>query len=108
MNEKDGKAKVRKKNIAAKRKRIDEKFEKVERNIEDMANQTDQRVGHMLMDMITKFEGYKTICDIQMKNLMAKVEELKQLISQDKGMKKSTEPSIEFIVPQTSSLNASD
>ena len=53
----------------------------------------------MIMDVITKFEVYETIHDMQMDNLIAKVEELKQLISQDKGMKESTEPSIEVIVP---------
>ena len=42
-----------------------------------MANQTDERVGHMIMDVITKFEVYKTMRDARMDNLMAKIEERK-------------------------------
>ena len=83
----------------------EESIEKIEKKIEDVANRTDQRVGHMIMDVITKFEVNETIRDARMDNLIAKVEELKQLISQNKGTKASTKPSVE---PETSSSNASD
>ena len=62
----------------------------------------------MIMDVITKFEVCDTICDMRMDNLIAKVEELKQLISQDKRIKASIEPSIKVIVPETSPSNASE
>ena len=39
---------------------------------------------------------------------IAEVKEPKQLISQSKGTKALTEPSVEIIIPETSSLNASD
>ena len=55
----------------------EESIEKIEKKIEDVANRTDQRVGHMIMDVITKFEVYETIRDARMDNLMAKVEKLK-------------------------------
>ena len=80
----------------------------LKKKIEDVSNRTDQRLGHMIIDVITKFEVYETIRDTMMDNLMAKVKEMKQLISQNKGTKASTEPSIEIIVPKTSSSNASD
>ena len=80
----------------------------VKKKIEDMANQTDKRVGNMILEVITKFEVYKTLRDARMDNLIAEVQELKQLISQSKGTKASTEPSVEIIVPETSSSNASD
>ena len=79
VNKKYGKAKARKKNRVAKRKRFEESIEKIEKKIEDVANRTDQRVGHIIMDVITKFKVCETIRDIKMENLMVKVEELKQL-----------------------------
>ena len=60
------------------------------------------------MEVITKIEVYETLRDARMDNLIAEVQELKQLISQSKGTKAPTEPSIEIIVPKTSSSNASD
>ena len=62
----------------------------------------------MMMEVITKFEVYEALKDARMENLIAEVKELKQLISQSKGTKASTEPSVEIIVPETSSSNASD
>ena len=41
VNKKDGKTKAKKKNRAAKRKRFEESFERIEKKIEDVANQTD-------------------------------------------------------------------
>ena len=62
----------------------------------------------MIMDVITKFEVYEALRAAKMDNLMAEVKELKQMISQGKGTKASTEPSIEIIIAETSSSNASD
>ena len=62
----------------------------------------------MIMDVIIKFEVYETLRDARVENLMAEVKEPKQLISQSKGIKALTESSVEIIVPETSSLNASD
>ena len=62
----------------------------------------------MMMSVITKFEVYETLRDARIENLIAKVKELKQLISQSKETKASTEPSVEIIIPETSSSNASD
>ena len=70
-------------------------------------NRTDQRLGTMMMEVITKFKVNETLRDARMENLIAEVKELKQLISQSKGTKASTEPSVEIIVPKTSSSNAS-
>ena len=108
MNKKDGKSKEKKKNRAPKRKRFEDNIEEVEKKIEDVVNRTDQRLGNIMMDVITKFEVYETLRDARMENLMAEVKELKQLISQSKGTKASTEPSVKIIIPQTSSSNASD
>ena len=96
----------RKKNRAPKRKRFEDSIEEVEKKIEDVANRTDKRLGDMMMSVITKFEVYDTIRDARMENLIAEVKELKQLISQSKGTKASTEPSVEIIVLKTSFLNA--
>ena len=65
-------------------------------------------LGDMMMTVATKFEVYETLKDARMENLIAEVKKLKQLISQSKGTKASTEPSVEIIVPETSSSNASD
>ena len=73
-----------------------------------MANRSDKMLGDMIMSVITKFEVYETLRDARMENLIAEVKELKQLISQSKGTKASTEPSVEIIVLETSSSNASD
>ena len=108
MNKNDGKAKAKKKNKAPKRKRFEDNIERVEKKIEDVANQTDQRLGTIMIKVITKFEVYETLRDARMENLIVEVKELKQLISQSKGTKASTEPSVEIIAPETSSLNASD
>ena len=108
MNKKDGKSKAKKKNRAQKRKRFEDNIEGVEKKIEDMANRTDKRLGDMMMSMIAKFEVYKTLRNARMENLIAEVKELKQLISQSKGTKASTEPSVEIIILETSSSNASD
>ena len=87
---------------------MEDSIEGVEKKIEDVANRTDKRLGDMIMNMITKFEVYETQRDVRMENLIAKVKELKQLISQSKGTKASMEPSVEIIVLETSSSNASD
>ena len=108
VNKKDGNSKVKKKNKAPKRKRCEDNIEEVKKKIEDVANQTDKRVGDMIMEVIPKFEVYETLRDARMDNLIAEVQELKQLISQSRGTKASTEPSVEIIVPETSSSNASD
>ena len=108
VNKKDSKAKAKKKNRAAKRKRFEKSIEKVEKKIKDVANRIDQRMGHMIMDVVSKLEDYKRMCLHQMGSLITKVEELKHLISQVKGTKESIEPSIEIIVLETSSSNASD
>ena len=71
MNKKDGKAKTKNKNRAAKRKRFEDSIERVEKKIEDVANRTDQRLGTMMMDVITKFEVFETLRDARMENLMA-------------------------------------
>ena len=108
VNKKDGKSKAKKKNRAPKRKRFEDNIEQVEKKIEDMANRSDKMLGDMIMSVITKFEVYETLRDARMENLIAEVKELKQLISQSKGTKASTEPSVEIIVLETSSSNASD
>ena len=71
-------------------------------------NRTDKMLGDMMMNVITKFEVYETLRDARIKNLIVKVKELKQFISQCKGIKASTEPSVEIIIPETSSSNASN
>ena len=108
VNKKDGKAKAKKKNRATKRKRFKDSIERVKKKIEDVMNRTDQRLGTMMMDVITKFEVNETLRDARVENLIAEVKELKQLISQRKGTKESTEPSIKIIVPETLSSNVSD
>ena len=108
MNKKDGKIKAKKNNRAAKRKRFKDSIERVEKKIEDVVNRTDKRLSNMMMDVITKFEVYETLRDVRMDNLMAEEKELKQLISQSKGAKASTEPSVEIIILETSSSNASN
>ena len=60
VSKKDGKAKAKKKNRVTKRKRFEKSIKRVEKKIEDVANRTDQRLGNMMMDVITKFEVYKT------------------------------------------------
>ena len=62
----------------------------------------------MIIEMITRFEVYETLRDTRMDNLIAEVQELKRLISQSRGTKTSTEPSVEIIITETSSSNASD
>ena len=101
MNKKDGNFKAKKKNKVPKRKRFEDNIDEVEKKIEDVTNRTDKRVGDMIMEVITKFEVYETLRDARMENLIAEVKELKQLISQSKGTKASTEPSVEIIVPET-------
>ena len=108
MNKKDGKSKAKKKNREPKRKRFEDSIEEVDKKIEDVVNQTDKRLGDMMMSVITKFEVYETLRDVSMENLIAEVKELKQLISQSKGTMASTEPSVEIIIPETSSSNASE
>ena len=108
MNKKDGKAKAKQKNRAPKRKRFEDNIEEVEKKIEDVANRTDKRLGDMMMSVITKFEVYETLRDARMENMIAEVKELKQLISQSKGTKASTEPSTEIVISETSSSNASN
>ena len=108
MNKKDGKSKAKKKNRAPKRKSFEDNIEGVEKKIEDVVNRTDKRLGDKMMSVIAKFEVYETLKDARMENLMAEVKELRQLISQSKRTKASTEPSVEIIVPETSSLNASN
>ena len=80
----------------------------LEKKIEDVVNRIDKRLGDMMTSMITKFEVYETLRDARMENLIAEVKELKQLISQSKGTKASTEPSVEIIIPKTLSSNASN
>ena len=108
VKKKDGKAKAKKKNRAPKRKRFEDSIEKVEKKIEDVANQSDKMLGDMIISVITTFEVYETLRDARMENLIAEVKELKQLISQSKGTKESTEPSMEIIIPETSSSYASE
>ena len=108
VNKKDGNSKAKKKNKAPKRKRFEDNIEEVEKKIEDVVNRTDKRVSDMIMEVITKFEVYKTLRDARMDNLIAEVQELKQLISQSRGTKVSTEPSIKIIIPETSPSNASN
>ena len=84
VNKKDGKAKTKKKNRVPKIKRFENSIEGVEKKIEDVVNQTDKRLGDMMMNVITKFEVYETLRDARMENLIAEVKELKQLISQSK------------------------
>ena len=62
----------------------------------------------MMKSVITKFKVYETLRDARMENLIAEVKELKQLISQSKGTKASMEPSVEIIVLESLSSNASD
>ena len=81
MSKKDGNSKAKKKNRAPKRKRFEDNIEGVVKNIEDMANRTDKMLGDMMMEVITKFEVYETLRDARMENLIAKVKELKHLIS---------------------------
>ena len=73
-----------------------------------MANRSDKRIGDMIMEVITKFEVYEALRAAKMDNLMVEVKELKQMISQGKGTEASMEPSIEIIIPETLSSNASD
>ena len=108
VNKNDGKAKAKKKNRVTKRKRSEDSIEEVEKKIEDVANQIDKRLDDTMMNVITKFEVYEILKDARMENLIVEVKELKQLISQSKGTKASTEPSVEIIIPETSSSNASD
>ena len=108
VNKKDGKAKAKKHNRAPKRKRFEDSIEEVEKKIKDVANRSDKRIGDMIMEVITKFEVYNTLRDARMDNLIAEVQELKQMISQSRGTKASMEPSVKIIVPETSSSNASD
>ena len=65
-------------------------------------------LGDMMMTVVTKFEVYETLRDARMENLIADVKKLKQLISQSKRTKASTEPSVEIIILETLSSNASD
>ena len=97
----------RKKEKVSKRKRFEDNIERVEKKIEEVANRSNKRLGEMIMSVITKFEVYETLRDARMDNLIAEVQELKQMISQSKVTKESTEPSIE-IIPETSSSYASD
>ena len=99
VNKKDGNAKAKKKNRAPKRKRFEDSIEEVEKKIEDVVNRTNKRLGYMMMSVITKFKVCETLRDTRMENLIAEVKELKQLISQSKGTKASTEPSVEIIIP---------
>ena len=108
VNTKNDKTKARKRNEKAKRMRFEDNIERVEKKIEDVANRTDQRLRSMMMDVMTKFEVYEALRDAKMENLMDEIKELKQLTSQSKGTKASMDPSIEIIVLETSSSNASD
>ena len=72
-----------------------------------MANRSDKMIGNMIISVITKFEVYEALRDARTDNLIAEVQELKQMISQSKVTKESIEPSIE-IIPETSSSYASD
>ena len=76
--------------------------------IEEVANRSDQMLGDMIKSVITKFEAYETLRDARMGDLIAEVQELNQMISQSIEGKASTEPSVEIIIPETSSSNGSD
>ena len=56
VNKKDGNSKAKKKNKAPKRKRFEDIIEEVENKIEDMANQTEKRVGDITMEVITNLK----------------------------------------------------
>ena len=106
--EMNGNFKEIKRDRVSKRKRFDDSIERVDKKIEEVANRSDKMIGDMIMSVITKFEVYETLRDARMENLIAEVKELKHLISQSKGTKASTKPSVEIIVLETSSSNASD
>ena len=76
VNKKDGNSKTKKRNKAPKRKRFEDNIEVVEKKIENVVNRTDQRVGTMMMEVITKFEVYETLRDARMGNLIAEVIDL--------------------------------
>ena len=44
-----------------KRKRAEERCGMVEKKIEEVANRSDQRIGHMIIDVITKIKDYERI-----------------------------------------------
>ena len=73
-----------------------------------MANRFDKMIGDMIINVIIKFELYETLRDARMGDLIAEVQELNQMISQSMEGKASTEPSVEIIIPETSSSNGSD
>ena len=104
--EMNGDFKESKRDRVSKRKRFEDSSERVEKKIEEVANRSDKMIGDMIMSVITKFEVYETLRDARMDNMMAEVQELKQMISQSKVIKESTEPSIE-IISETSSSYAS-
>ena len=101
-------SKQKKKDRAPKRKRLEDRIEGVEKKIEEVANRSDQILGNMIKIVITKFEAYETLRDARMGDLIAEVQELNQMISQSIEGKASTEPSVEIIIPETSSSNGSD
>ena len=107
-NVKNSKGNKNKKNKPSKRKRFEDCIDKVEKKIEEVANRSDQMLGDMIKSMITKFEAYETLRDARMGDLIAEVQELNQMISQSIEGKASTEPSVEIIIPETSSSNGSD
>ena len=65
-------------------------------------------LGDMIKCVITKLEAYETLRDARIGDLIAEVQELNQMISQSMEDKASTEPSVEIIIPETSSSNESD
>ena len=107
-NVKNSKGNKNKKNKPSKRKRFEDCIDKVEKKIEEVANRSDQMLGDMIKIVITKFKAYETLRDARMGDLIAEVQELNQMISQSIEGKASTEPSVEIIIPETSSSNASD
>ena len=70
-----------KRDRVSKRKRIEDSIERVEKKIEEVANRSNKMIGDMIMNVITKFKVYETLRDVRMDNLIAEVQELKQMIS---------------------------
>ena len=94
----NGNFKESKRDRVSKRKRFEDSIERIEKKIEEVANRSDKMIGDIIMSVITKFEVYEILRDARMDNLIAEVQELKQMISQSKVTKESTEPSIEIIL----------
>ena len=107
-NKKNSKGNKNKRNKASKRKRFEDCIDRVEKKIEEVANRSDQMLGDMMKSVITNLEAYETLRDARIGDLIAEVQELNQMISQSMEGKASTEPSVEIIIPETSSSNESD